>query len=89
MVIAPNNDILDQLKEIILTRQEDVSDIKFFTYSKIMHMEYCELEKLNPGIVIIDEIHRIGVAVVPKILALIFISKNSSKFLPHTSAPIL
>ena len=88
VVIAPNNDILDQLKEIILKGQEDVSDIKFFTYSKIMHMEYCELEKLNPGIVIIDEIHRIGAEVWGRNL-LEFLDMNiSANVLGTTATPI-
>lgn len=63
VVITPNNYIIDQLKDIILKNKGDIANIEFLTYSKLMQMKNDDLEKLNPEIIVLDEIHRIGAEV--------------------------
>lgn len=88
IIVAPNNHIIDQLKDIVLKNKGDISNIEFLTYSKLMKMERYDLEKLNPKIIILDEIHRVGAEVWGKHV-LEFLDMNShANVFGTTATPI-
>lgn len=88
VVLAPNKYILGQLKETILNNKGSLDKIEFLTYSKLSMMSEEDLEYLNPKIIVLDEIHRVGANVWgSKVNELLNMNSNSN-VLGVTATPI-
>ncbi len=62
--ISPSEYIVKmQIENFKAAGGEDLSNIKFYTYAKLMNMTPAEMEAVKPGCIILDEFHRAGAAV--------------------------
>lgn len=60
LVLGPNKYVLNQLKETMESKYGDLANTTFMTYKKLMLMKDEELLELNPSIITLDEVHRVG-----------------------------
>lgn len=56
VVLAPSTYILEQLER----EGEGLDNTELITYSKLSFMNDCEIEQLNPSLIVLDEFHRCG-----------------------------